>query len=86
MTKYAALIVLSLTACAPKSQGPEGHASIARCHEGGIVMMEVPLASVDEVEDFVDCGAGSCVPEGQTCPEPAAKPAEPEAAPAASVD
>ncbi|MCA9663197.1 MAG: hypothetical protein KC486_32995 [Myxococcales bacterium] len=77
MTKYAALIVLSLIACAPKGQAPKGHASIARCHEGGIVMMEVPLSQVDEVEDFEDCGEGTCVAKGQACPKPAEKPAEP---------
>jgi hypothetical protein len=79
VSKYAVLIVLSLVACAPKGQAPKGHASIARCHEGGIVMMEVPLSGVDEVEDFEDCGEGTCVPKGEACPAPTDKPAEPDA-------
>ncbi|MEZ4452637.1 MAG: hypothetical protein R3B09_24470 [Nannocystaceae bacterium] len=82
--KHAALALVRLLlpaalalACAPK---PTGHATIARCVDGQVRVMEVPLDQVDSVEDYEACGDAACVPKGQACPAaPPAPPAPPTA-------
>ena len=54
---------------------PRGHATMARCIDGTIKEMHVPLSKADEEPAFEDCGEGRCVVGDAKCP-PSKAPAE----------